>query len=158
VQRLTRLNKTRANYAAQLEAMIQAYNAGSANVETFFEELVRLGRDLSEEVKRALREGLSEEELAVFDQITAAGVTMSDAERETVKALARQLLTRLKADLLVLDWRKKQQTRARVRQAIRQSLDDLPETATPQQYDGAVTAVYAHIYEAYRSRDENIYS
>ncbi|GGK85667.1 type I restriction endonuclease subunit R [Deinococcus radiotolerans] len=158
VQRLTRLNKTRVNYAARLEAMIQDYNSGSANVAVFFEELVRLGRDLSEEVKRAVREGLSEEELAVFDQITAASGDVGDQEREAVKAVARGLLTRLKGDRLVLDWRKKQQARAQVRQAIRQELDALPEQFTQTEYDVAVNAVYAHVYEAYRSKDESIYA
>ncbi|WP_234009060.1 type I restriction endonuclease subunit R [Deinococcus sp. NW-56] len=158
VQRLTRLNKTRVNYAARLEAMIQEYNSGSANVEAFFEELMRLGRDLSEEVRRAVREGLTEEELAVFDQITAVEAPLSDADREAVKAVARGLLAKLKANCLVLDWRKKQQARALVRQAIRQELDALPEQYNQTEYDAAVTAVYAHVYEAYRSRNEHIYT
>lgn len=158
VQRLTRQNKTRVNYAARLEAMIQEYNSGSANIEAFFQELMRLGRDLSEEVKRALRENLSEEELAVFDQITAVDVPLSDQDREAVKAVARSLLTRLKTDSLVLDWRKKQQARAMVRQAIRRELDALPEHYGKVEFDAAVTAIYAHVYEAYRSGTEHIYA
>ncbi|MGY2892843.1 type I restriction endonuclease subunit R [Deinococcus sp. UYEF24] len=157
VQRLTRLNKTRVNYAEQLQAMIQEYNAGSANVETFFEELMRLGRDLSEEVKRALREHLSEEELAVFDLISLSEAALSDAELEQIKAVARGLLASLKADRLVLDWRKKQQARARVRQAIRQGLDGLPEAFSKPGYDQAVTAVYAHVYESYKGEGESVY-
>ncbi|ULH16658.1 type I restriction endonuclease subunit R [Deinococcus sp. KNUC1210] len=158
VQRLTRLNKTRANYAAQLEAMIQTYNAGLANVETFFEELLRLGRDLSDEVKRALREHLSEEELAVFDQITATGVELPEAEREQIKVVARALLTRLKGDQLVLDWRKKQQARARVKQTIRRELDALPQDFSKPAYDQAVQALYAHVYESYTGEGESVYS
>ncbi len=158
VQRLTRQNKTRVNYAARLEAMIQEYNSGSSNIEAFFAELMRLGRDLSEEAKRALRENLTEEELAVFDQITAVDTPLSESEREAVKAVARSLLAKLKADRLVLDWRKKQQTRAMVRQAIRHELDALPEQYDQQEFDAAVTAVYAHVYEAYRSRTEHIYA
>ena len=157
VQRLTRLNKTRVNYAEQLQAMIQEYNAGSANVEAFFEELMRLGRDLSEEVKRALREHLSEEELAVFDLISVVAPELSEADREQIKTVARGLLTRLKSNGLVLDWRKKQQARARVRQAIRQGLDDLPEGFAQPNYDQAVNAVYAHVYESYRGEGESVY-
>ena len=157
VQRLTRLNKTRANYAAQLEDMIREYNAGSANVEAFFEELMRLGRDLSEEVKRALHEHLSEEELAVFDLIVHSGHVPSEGEREQIKAVARHLLARLKTNHLVLDWRKKQQARARVRQAIRKDLDELPDVFTTPVYEQSVTAVYAHIYESYRGEGESVY-
>jgi len=157
VQRLTRLNKTRVNYAAQLERMIHEYNSGSANVEAFFEELLRLGRDLSEEVKRALRERLSEEELAVFDLITTSGGELPDAEREQVKTVARGLLGTLKSDRLVLDWRKKQQARARVRQAIRRELDHLPNTFPQPDYEQAVTNVYAHVYESYRGEGDSVY-
>lgn len=87
VQRLARLNKTRLNYAQRLEAMIQDYNSGASNTEQFFNDLMQLGRDLSEEMKRALREKLTEEELAVFDLIAGIEEPATEQDREAVKAL-----------------------------------------------------------------------
>ncbi|TSA79964.1 hypothetical protein FNU79_17140 [Deinococcus detaillensis] len=66
------------------------------------------------------------------------------------QSVARRLLYRLKADHLVLDWRK-QQVRARVRQAIRKDLDESPAVFTTPAYEQSVTAVCAHVYESYRS-------
>lgn len=63
-----------------------------------------LGRDLSEEAKR---EELTREGTIVFDWVTAVEAPLTDADREAVKAVARGLLAKLKADRLVLDWRKK---------------------------------------------------
>lgn len=45
-----------------------------------------------------------------------------------------------------------------MRQAIRQELDALPEQYDQAEYDAAVNAVYAHVYEAYRSAEESIYA
>lgn len=51
----------------KFEALIEAYNAGSRNIEELFEELLRLSRNLSEEQQRHVRENMTEEELVVFD-------------------------------------------------------------------------------------------
>ena len=89
--------------------------------------------------------------------ISVAAPDLSEGEREQIKTVARGLLTRLKSNGLVLDWRKKQQARARVRQAIRQGLDDLPEGFAQPSYDQAVNTVYAHVYESYKGEGESVY-
>ena len=53
--------------------MINEYNAGSRNVEKFFDDLVNLAQQLSAEEQRHIAENLSEGELAVFDLLTRAG-------------------------------------------------------------------------------------
>jgi type I restriction enzyme R subunit len=53
---------------------------------------------------------MTEEELVIFDILTRPSPGLSPAERDEVKKVARQLLERLKA-LLVLDWRKRQSSR-----------------------------------------------
>jgi type I restriction enzyme R subunit len=50
--------------------MIEAYNAGSQNIEQFFEELLKFAQSLTEEEQRGIAEGLTEEELALFDLLT----------------------------------------------------------------------------------------
>lgn len=49
--------------------MIDEYNAGSRNLETFFTELVEFAQELKAEDKRAIAENL-EEELAIVDLLT----------------------------------------------------------------------------------------
>jgi type I restriction enzyme, R subunit len=54
----------------KFQKMIEAYDAGSQNVDQFFEELLKFAQSLSEEEQRGIAEGLTEEELALFDLLT----------------------------------------------------------------------------------------
>ncbi len=159
VGRMVRLNRTRANYQARLQQLIADYNAGSMNVEVFFDNLVTLAQELTVEDQRAIREQVSEEELALFDLLTRQQVTLSEKERQEVKRAARGLLVTLKRELLTLDWRKRQQSRAQVRIAVEQSLDaGLPRIYSPELFDRACDAVYQHLYDAYSDADHNVYA
>ena len=70
LEKLIRLNKTRADFAEKFEELIESYNAGSRNIEELFEELLKLSRNLSEEQQRHVRENMTEEELVIFDILT----------------------------------------------------------------------------------------
>ena len=59
LEKLIRLNKTRADFAEKFEELIESYNAGSRNIEELFEELVKLSRNLSEEQQRHVRENMT---------------------------------------------------------------------------------------------------
>lgn len=161
-QRLTalvRLNRTRMDYLERFQAMIEAYNAGSLNAEQFFQQLVALAKSLNEEEQRAMGEQLSEEELALFDILTKPQVEMSDADRDKVKAAARELLATLKAGKLVLDWRKRQQARADVRVTIETVLDQgLPRAYTPELFEQKTAAVFQHVYDAYYGAGRSVYA
>ncbi len=111
--------------------MIDEYNQGAANLEEFFDRLLKFVRELQEEDKRGISEGLSEEELAVFDLITKPEMKLTKKEEGQVKKVARELLETLKREKLVLDWRKTQATRAAVRVVVEDKLDELPEVFTP---------------------------
>ena len=65
---------------------------------------------MSEEDARSLSEGLTEEQLAVFDLLMRPAPELSDDEKSQVKRVAAELLTVLKREKLVLDWRKEQNT------------------------------------------------
>lgn len=84
-------------------------------------------RAMSDEEQRAVRENLSEEELAIFDLLTKPEPKLTKDQEIEVKAIARTLLAKLKREMLVLDWRLKENTKAAVRQAIREEFDALPE-------------------------------
>ena len=42
LERMVRLNRTRADYLEKFEALIEAYNSGSRNIEEIFKDLVAL--------------------------------------------------------------------------------------------------------------------
>jgi len=156
---MVRLNRTRMDYLERFQAMIDAYNAGSLNAEEFIQQLVAFAQSLNEEEQRAMDEQLNEEELALFDLLTKPQIKMSGADREKVKATARELLSTLKAGKLVLDWRKRQQARAEVRVTIEKLLDQgLPRAYTPELFGQKTTAVFQHVYDAYYGAGRSVYA
>ncbi len=66
----------------------------------------QFSKTLTEEEARALSEGLTEEQLAIFDLLMRPAPELSEDEKVQVKKVAEELLTILKRDKLVLDWRK----------------------------------------------------
>ncbi|MEI7534987.1 MAG: HsdR family type I site-specific deoxyribonuclease [Verrucomicrobiae bacterium] len=142
-------NRTRVDFLEKFQQLIDDYNAGSANVEAVYEQLLQFAKKLNEEEQRHVREAMTEDELAIFDILTKPRVDISAKEEKQVKAVAREMLETLKAKALVLDWRKRQQTRAAVRLCIEVALDKLPTAYTPAVYQAKCEAVYQHVYDAY---------
>jgi len=158
LKRMVRLNRTRMDYLEQFQKMIDEYNAGSMNVEEFFKQLIAFAQSLDEEEQRSIAEQLSEEELAIFDLLTKPDMRLSEQERQQVKKVARELLETLEREKLVLDWRKRQQSRAGVRLAIEQILDKLPQCFTQKLYQLKCDLVYQHIYDSYYGLGQSVYS
>ena len=159
LQRMVRRNRSRIDYREEYQRLIDAYNAGSANVETLFVQLLDLAQRLNVEEQRHVRENLSEEELAIFDILTRPAPDLSVAEQKAVKQIARDLLDILKREKLVLDWRKRQQYRAAVRLMIGDILyDRLPERYTAELCDQKRDDLYQHIYDSYADTGQSIYA
>jgi type I restriction enzyme R subunit len=152
VQDLLKDNPFRQELAEKLEKIIAEYNAGTVSVERLFEELLSFIKDLDDEEKRATRECLSEEELAVFDLLTKPEPKLTKAEVIEVKKIARTLLERLKKEKLVLDWWKKPWTKAAVRVAIEEELDHLPEAYGKPIWDSKVEMAFQFVYERYQNQ------
>lgn len=158
LERMVRLNPTRADYLEKFQELVDSYNAGSRNVQQLYEALLKMMKDMSAEEHRHVRENLSEEELTVFDLLTRPGPDLNKAEQETVKNAARELLTRLK-ELLTLDWRDRTDSRAKVKVAIEDLLDNsLPRAYTPELYQQKCQRLFQHVYAAYAQREVSIYS
>ena len=148
LEKLIRLNKTRADFAEKFEELIESYNNGSRNIEQIFEELVNLSRNLNEEEQRHVREQLSEAELVIFDILTRPAPDLSAEERDEVKKVARDLLERVKS-LLVISWKQKAGARAQVKLAIEDLLDTgLPRAYSPELYQAKCSAVFEHVFES----------
>jgi type I restriction enzyme R subunit len=155
---MLRLNKSRMNYLEKFQQMIDEYNAGSRNVEIFFADLIEFAQELNLEDKRAIAEKLTEEELAIFDLLTQPDITLTEKEKLAIKKVAKELLSTLKQEKLVLDWRRRQQTKAAVKVAIEDILDRLPESYSAEAYQRKCQEVYQHVYECYYEAGRSIYT
>lgn len=156
-KQMVRLNRMRIDYLEKFQKLIEEYNAGSKNIEELFRELMQLAGELNEEEKRGVREQLTEEELALFDILTKPDPKLTKKQEAEVKKVVRALLETLKKEKLVLDWRKRQQTRQAVRVEIEVGLDQLPETYTADIYQRKCELAYQHVYESYLGEGRSIY-
>ena len=152
------LNRTRMDFQERFEKIIAKYNAGTGSVDVCFEQLIALVRELNAEEQRAIVEQLCEEELAVFDLLTRPELDLTEAEKNQVKSISRQLLETLKREKLLLDWRKRQQSRAAVKVTIEDILEVLPLSRyTDDMYQQKCEVVYQHIYDSYHGAGNSIY-
>lgn len=156
--RMVRENPSRLHYGEKLQELIDRYNQGSKNIEEFFEELKKLAASLTEEEQRAVREGMTEEELAVFDLLTKPDPVLTKAQEAQVRSVVRELLGTLKRELLVLDWKQRQTTRAGVQVAIEVALDrGLPDAYDRALFARKTAAVFEHVFSAYQGDGKSIY-
>ncbi len=157
LKKMVELNKQRIDYEEKFRALIDEYNSGSANIEEFFKKLMQFAQALSDEEKRHIAEHLTEEELAIFDLLTKPDPTLSKTQEQEVKKVAQDLLATLKHERLVLDWRKRQQSRAAVRVAIEEQLDRLPDVYFPELWMKKCDLVYNHVYDSYYGGGMSVY-
>lgn len=153
---MVQMNKTRADLVEKFKGLIDEYNKG-LDVESFFARLMAFAGELSEEDKRGVVEQLTEEELAVFDILMKPEIDMTASDKKQVKSVARKLLQTLKQAKLVLDWRKKQRTRADVYATVKNVLDDLPRVFSPDLYNQKCELIYGHVYDSYPGEGGGIY-
>ncbi|WP_145483474.1 type I restriction endonuclease subunit R [Yersinia rohdei] len=149
-------NKTRQDLQQKFQDLIEAYNLGAYTAEEFFNRLKEFITELAHEDKRTVREGLTEEELAVYDLMVQAA-PLTDKERNQVKEVAK-VLTEKMQEMLVIDWRKKQRTKARVKNMIEEVLDNLPESYDDDLWPKTCSEVYMHIFEKYPGQGQSPYA
>ncbi len=143
-------NPTRMDYQRKYEEIVADYNREKDRtaIEEIFRQLVELVDSLDKEQKRAAREGLREDELALFDLLQKDGLDKS--ARERVKQASRELLAAIKARLGELDrfWAK-EQTKAEVEvlilNRVHASLPVPPFTLEEKQLIAA--NIYAHVWQ-----------
>ncbi len=158
LRQLVRYNRTRMDFQERFQQLIDEYNAGAVNVEAFFDQLVDFAGGLNEEEKRTISENLDEGELAIFDLLTRPDMRLSAEEKKQVKKAARDLLNTLTAEKLVLDWRKRQQSRAQVMVTIEKVLDqELPESFTEDVFRQKCDLLYQHVYDSYFGEGRGVY-
>lgn len=123
-------NRTRSDFAQRLQQIIDTYNSGGSTTENYFDNLMNFTQDMQDEDERHIREGLTDDELELFDLLKKDKMTKEETQK--VKLAARSLLHRLLEEhpkVLVQDWYKDSQSKKVVRAAVEQVLDmNLPES------------------------------
>ena len=143
-------NPSRMDYQQKYEEIVADYNLEKdrVTIEETFRRLTELVYELDAEQKRAVEEGLSEDELALFDLLGKEN--LGKAERERVKQASRDLLAAIKRRLAELDrfW-EKEQTKADVKVFILDKVHtSLPEPPFTAKEKAAVAAeIYDHVWQ-----------
>ena len=143
-------NPSRMDYQQKYEEIVADYNREKdrATIEETFRRLTELIDELNAEQKRAVEEGLSEDELALFDLMKKED--LGKAERERVKQASCDLLASIKARLAELDrfW-EKEQTKADVKvfilDKVYASLPTPPFTA--EEKKSVAAEIYVHVWQ-----------
>jgi type I restriction enzyme R subunit len=155
LQKMLTQNPQRTDFEEHFNRIVGEYNDEKERktIEQTFEELIRFIQNLDEESNRAIREGLDEESLAIYDLILKPELNASDIKR--VKQIAVDLLKTLKEEKLKIDhWRDNEFTRDAVRLAIRDFLwsedSGLPiNSYTENDVTLKADDVFRHIYRVY---------
>lgn len=150
LEMMLRQNPLRTDFQKHYEQLVSDYNSekDAVNIERTFAALLVLAEELDGEQRRAVREGLDEETLALFDLLMKPDLEKSDIA--TLKKVAVGLYEVLKQQLdAVQDFVGKQATRDAVRVAITNFLYDdrtgLPQSYEPNEVDLKAQAIFAHL-------------
>ncbi|WP_218005321.1 type I restriction enzyme endonuclease domain-containing protein [Hydrogenophaga palleronii] len=123
-------NSTRTDFIQRLQKVIDTYNSGATSTENYYDELTAYAQELKEEAERHIREGLTEDELELFDLLKKESLTQDETQR--VKLAAKHLLKRLVEEqpkVMIQNWHQSAQTQKQVRAEIERVLDaDLPDS------------------------------
>jgi type I restriction enzyme R subunit len=143
-------NPARMNYEKKYQEIIAAYNQDKdrATIEDTFVKLMDVVAALDVEQQRALAEGLSEDQLALFDLVQRKD--LSKADRERIKQASRDLLDGVLAIIAPLDrWTEKEQTQAEVETFVMDQIYlSLPEPPyTLEDKAEVAQLVYRHVWQ-----------
>ncbi|MEO8665774.1 MAG: type I restriction enzyme endonuclease domain-containing protein, partial [Ignavibacteria bacterium] len=148
IEEMVKRNKKRAKFMERLNTLLETYNTGAHDIDKLLTDLMDIAKDLTVEEQRAVKEGLSEDELAIFDLLRKDN--LNPDETATVRSVAKELLEQLKSKL-VPGWRDFEPLRAGVKITISEVLyPRLPEevyTVDDCEYKGL--EVYNFVYEKY---------
>lgn len=150
LQEMISKNCTRMQFSQRYKGIIDRYNAGGSENEDYYEQLVKLLEELKNEQNRPNTEGLTEEELEIYD-LLVKGKKLTQAEEQKVKLAAKNLYNKLTTDkdeLLVVDWYKDDQPKLKVKSAIESTLDkDLPESYDKEAFEAKTNLLLNHFID-----------
>ena len=146
---MLRWNPNQMDYYKRYQEIIADYNREKdrVSIEETFAKITDLAASLDDEQHKAIEEGLSEEEYALFSLLLRDGINKADRER--VKLASQDLLQEIQKLLAPLEqWTQKEQTQAEVEVFILDHLyQKLPSPPfTDQDKQVAAKEVYSFIW------------
>lgn len=160
LKQMVKENPLRLEFYEKYKEIIEEYNNGKDINATkkAFDDLSDFLKTLSEEDSRAIKEGLDEETLAIFDLLKKDN--LKDKEIDEVKKVAKQTLDSLKAEKLKIErWRESTQLRAQVKTTIYDTLLWLPqEPYSEDEVNEKTNVIYQHIFTNYPGGGQSVYN
>ena len=161
LKQMVERNPLTIDYYRRYQEIIEAYNHGKdeAVIKETFIKLIELLNTLSEEEAETRREGLTDEQKAIFD-ILRQGKSLSENEKKSVKKIAVELLDELKREKLKIErWSEKTLTVAAVHTYIHNTLFSYLPFPTYQvdDVDLRTNLVYAHLKNQYYGGGRSVY-
>lgn len=142
-------NKTRTNFVERYKEIINRYNSGNSTNEDYYEDLVDFVDNLKKEDERHVREGLTEQELEIYDLLKKDKLTKK--EEEKVKLSAKKLyetITNEQSKTNVIDWYKDEQPRQAVKFEVESILDEtLPDSYDKEIFNVKTEIIMTHLME-----------
>lgn len=146
-------NPARIDYYERYRAIIDDYNKEQdrATIEQTFTALLELANKLNQEEKRYIREGFeNDEELYVFDLLCRDD--LNPEEIKEVKSTAVTLYETVKKQIEKLDhWNEKPDTKAIIKNLIRDTLYKLPLCYDDMEINQYRNQLYEYVYTRYRT-------
>lgn len=147
------VNPGRINYYNRYRAIIEQYNSeqDKTEIEKTFIDLMNLANSMTDEEKRYVREGFSnDEELSIYDLLFSEDLSKRDIKK--IKELSVVLLEKIKTEIAKMDhWTEKQETKSKVKNIIRDVLaEKLPSHMPDELLYEYRDRIYDHIYSHYK--------
>jgi len=154
-------NPLTVDYYKRYQEIIEAYNRGKDEVviKETFRKLIELVNAYSEEEADTKREGLTDEQKAIFD-ILRLGKKLEEKEKKEIKKISVQLLDELKKEKLKVEqWADKTVTAAAVFNYVSKTLFEVLPYPTYQtdEIDLKTNLVYEHLKHQYFGGGMSIY-
>lgn len=147
--KLIKENKTRISFYERYKGIIDRYNSGNSTNENYYEDLLKFMEDMQEEDERHIKEGLSKEELEIYDLLKKDKLTKE--EEQQVKLSAKKLYEAVNKEdsgIKIVDWYKDEQPKQRVKASIDKILDDhLPNSYDRYVFNLKSDLIFTHIIE-----------
>ena len=166
LRRMLRQNPTRVDLYSRYQKIIENYNQETdrATIEQTFEELLNLIESLSEEDSRAVREGLTEDDLTIFDLLCKHKDNLSVLMRNRIKQVAHSLLESIQIELQKIEnWSDKEATKAQIETRIYNYLYEEKTGLPTEVYDDEEVktlsnVIFLHIYDRSKVAGHSLYA
>jgi type I restriction enzyme R subunit len=161
LKQMVEKNPLRVDYYQRFQEIIDEYNRGkdAVTIEQTFKRLIEFVNSLSAEEADSKREGLTEEQKAMFD-LLRQGIKLTEADKKQVKKIAIELLEDLKKEKLKVEqWADKSTTAAAVFNTVSKTLFELLPYPTYQtnDVDLKTNLIYEHLKHQYYGGGVSIY-